>query len=230
MHPYLRHTNKHTRPHKRSDPSSAASFRAEFEVVRKTSPIDTGRVLDLTRRLLERVEELELAVATTKSKPPPNTKKHDAAPLPKALEDFGVLKEAPKVKALDGEDLRELERQILAKPGDTELHSQLRKRVQELQKEYKRVIQDRLQEKQRVAKWMLVIKAGTDDFRGVYDQVFNLILSSETVGFEEYDREYLELRRVIKEAKTPPKKKQTPTTAVELYVEVGFEGEDLGRV
>ena len=156
--------------------------------------------------------------SSSSAKPPPNAKKHEAVPLPKALADFDILKESPKVKGLDGQDLRELERQILANPGDTKLHSQLRKRVEELQKEYKDVIEDRLQEKNRVAKWMLVIKAGTDDFRGVYDQVFNLILSSEAKGFQEYDREYLELRRVMKEAKAP-KKKQTPTTAVELYVE-----------
>ena len=93
--------------------------------------------------------------------------------------------------------------------------------VEDLQKEYKAVIEGRLQEKNRVAKWMVVIKAGTDDFRGVYDQVFNLILSSEAKGFQEYDREYLELLRVIKEAKAP-KKKQTPTTATELYVEAAL--------
>ena len=157
------------------------------------------------------------------SKPPPNAKKkqHAAVSLPEALEDFDILKEAPKVKELDGQDLRELETQILANPEDTKLHSQLRKRVEDLQKEYKAVIEGRLQEKNRVAKWMVVIKAGTDDFRGVYDQVFNLILSSEAKGFQEYDREYLELLRVIQETKAP-KKKQTPTTATELYVEAAL--------
>ena len=157
------------------------------------------------------------------SKPPPNAKKkqHAAVSLPEALEDFDILKEAPTVKELDGQDLRELETQILANPEDTKLHSQLRKRVEDLQKEYKAVIEGRLQEKNRVAKWMVVIKAGTDDFRGVYDQVFNLILSSEAKGFQEYDREYLELLRVIQETKAP-KKKQTPTTATELYVEAAL--------
>ena len=111
-----------------------------------------------------------------------------------------------------------MERQILVNPGDTKVHSQLRERVERLQAEYKKVITDRLQEKGRVAKWMLVIKAGTDDFRGVYDQVFNLIRSSEGSGFQEYDQEYLELARLIKQDPAR-KKKQTPTTAVELYVE-----------
>ena len=190
--------------------------------MRKTSPVDTDCAMDLATRLVERVEELELKIATLESssaKPPPNAKKkHETAPLPQALETFDILKEAPGVKALDGADLREMERQILANPGDTKVHSQLRERVERLQAEYKKVITDRLQEKGRVAKWMLVIKAGTDDFRGVYDQVFNLIRSSEASGFQEYDQEYLELARLIQQDPAG-KKKQTPTTAVELYVE-----------
>ena len=90
---FIGYTYSPTRPHNRPAPSSsAASFRAEFEEVRKASHIDTGRVLKLTQRLLERVEELEREVATMKAA---KAKKHDSAPLPKALADFGVLKVQP---------------------------------------------------------------------------------------------------------------------------------------
>jgi len=166
-------------------------------------------------------EALCVAAATAgiKITPTPDEAHNAEQDLPEAIKKFDVLKREPKVAALDGEEMRKMELAILQNPGDTKAQSELGERVRLLQVEYTKVIEDRLQRDGRMAEWITVIKAGCDDFRSI--QVFKLIRSSEKSGIYEYDNAYIGLLARVGTNEPLQKTKQTPATAVELYVEAG---------
>ena len=104
------------------------------------------------------------------------------------LEQFPVLKNDPRVADFDGDDLRDIERRVQQNPdGDEDACKELAKYQEDLFKTYQEVIQERVAEKGRTKVWAEVIKRGNDDFREVYEVVWNnTIVKTEEEGIDRY--------------------------------------------
>ena len=137
-------------------------------------------------------------------------------PLPPMLKDFVTLAEHSSIAdAIVRTKLNSLATSIQHDATDKKLINELNKAVSQVSEVYEKKIQEQMNEAGRTKKWAMVIKAGSDDFRGVYDQVWQTILSSETDALQEYKNVLLLLRCNLQASKV----RQTQDKLVPLYVE-----------